>query len=500
MNNEIFAKVLAPSLGFDKVKVVHYVDKIFEQSLEELLLHGTVSFAGIGTLKRVYHPAEPRQEPGGNLFLFPPRQSVQYADSPSGNAGDFVTDIALSQFNLTEEQAAKFSKGIAATVQKVLEVKGVVEVGHIGSLKKAEDGAVVFKESDWLIELLNKPYANLKPTPVSSKKSQEDAAAAFEESAKRATVQQSVPQATEGQKDVLSYDSASKNIGQDDAPHHEFGELVDVSPQAGQASVENTAWKPVDSSTQNQESAMQSSKSSSDKDDATRSLQDDSDDKKDLSWLYEEEQSNKNLYMIIGGVVVLLIALLSVFVFIGGEEVAENQPAPASEQHAADGEKDEKAAAPAEVSQSVKSTEAVPVEETVPQAPPVEDAVSQAPPKPKRQYAEPNRELKSASSSSGQAKPDTPWFVPPQLTKKIDLSLGGYAISVASFPDKSKAEALTKTYDRKGIGATVWQTEVRGKVFNRVLVGSFRSRLEAVRAKEKAVSVLPKDAFIVKVK
>ncbi|ACF12671.1 hypothetical protein Ctha_0200 [Chloroherpeton thalassium ATCC 35110] len=262
MNNEIFAKVLAPSLGFDKDKVVQYIDKLFEQSLEELLLQGTVSFAGVGVLKRVYHPAEPRQEKDGNLFLFPPRQSVQLTSSSSENPEDFVYDIALSQFNLNEVHALKFSKGVAATLQKVLEVKGEVEIGNIGALKKAEDGTVTFEESDWLLELLNKQYAHLKPAPVSSKKSQENAAAEFEKTMNPDASAERLQAEQKGQADVLSYETASTASSKDDeSEREEFGELIDISSKAtGTASEEKAAKKPLESSKQNQKTTMESPK------------------------------------------------------------------------------------------------------------------------------------------------------------------------------------------------------------------------------------------------
>ncbi|ACF12670.1 Sporulation domain protein [Chloroherpeton thalassium ATCC 35110] len=217
-----------------------------------------------------------------------------------------------------------------------------------------------------------------------------------------------------------------------------------------------------------------------------------------MSWLYEEgSSSSKNLYIIIGAVaVVLLLAIGGFFIFSGGGESEEKMP-DVSAAHTVEAPVEEKASEAAQAVEESQEKEMIP-----------EQSAAETP-QPERRYAQPNREIESspapskassAISSRAAASRETPWFVPPQLTKKMNLSDGGYAISVGSFPDKSKADALVETYAKKGIAAAVWETEVRGKTFNRVLVGSFSSRAEALRTKEEAASVLPGDAFIVKVK
>lgn len=89
--------------------------------------------------------------------------------------------------------------------------------------------------------------------------------------------------------------------------------------------------------------------------------------------------------------------------------------------------------------------------------------------------------------------------VPSGFTRKVDLKKRGYSISIGSFPDKALAEEFAEDYAKKGITVTLWEVEVSGKIYHRVLVGSFSNQDDAEAAIRKNRSVLPQDAFSVKI-
>lgn len=90
--------------------------------------------------------------------------------------------------------------------------------------------------------------------------------------------------------------------------------------------------------------------------------------------------------------------------------------------------------------------------------------------------------------------------VPSEFTQKVDLKKSGYSICIGSFPDKASAQKLADDYAKKGLTITLWEVAVKGKLYNRALVGSFSNQEGAQAAIKKNQSVLPQEAFSVKVK
>lgn len=109
--------------------------------------------------------------------------------------------------------------------------------------------------------------------------------------------------------------------------------------------------------------------------------------------------------------------------------------------------------------------------------------------------------LEQRTSLSAPIKP-TPdaKAVPTEFTQKVDLKKSGYSICIGSFPDKASAQKLAEDFTKKGFTVSLWEASVKGKPYNRVLLGSFPKQEDANSSLKKNQSVLPQDAFSVKVK
>ncbi len=431
MSLDIFAKALAPVLGYEKSKVDQYIHKLLELAIEALLIQGEVKFAGIGLLKRKYHPAEPREKEPGQLYLYPPSQTVELSVDKQFDSGDFVYETAISQFQMSEENALRFSKGFAVSIEKSIAVRGKLDLGVLGTFEK-QDEAIIFKASPQLEDLLKKPYDHLEPTKLNqSMVSEEKSEPTEQPELQQPTITESEPQTP--QPDVEKPSETTQT-------------------QATPPPIETPPSEPVSSKEE---------------------------DEPDLSWLYEDDsQKNKTLYYIIGGVALVIVLLGGGYLFLASGDSEKKTVA----------EKVEKSKVDSDTTSKIDQAKEV-IEENIPDKPT---------PKPARSKPSPKKAPTKARVSS---KPPegAPWFVPPSLTKKLDLSKRGYAISVASFPERVKAENLASSYSQKGFAVTVWEVEIKGNMYFRVLIGSFNSRSKALKAKKDAGNALPKDAFIVKV-
>ncbi len=449
MSLDIFAKALAPALGFEKSKIDQYIHKLLELAIEELLIQGEVKFAGIGMLKRVYHPAEPREKEPGKLYLYPPSQSIELVTNKEFDSGDFIYDAAIGQFQMSEENALRFSKGFALSIEKSIDVRGKLELGVLGTFEKENDH-ITFKQSPQLTELLQKPYNHLEPTELNQ--------AAESELKKPDAISPVEPKAASGAEPVKPEQPKEPQIP-----------AVPKEPEVQPAQVKSTpppSSEPVTESQAQPESHPPGNENP------------------DLNWLYKEEtDSHKKFYYIIGAGVVLIVLLAGVYWYLTSgdkpSQVAESPKEP--------------------VEQVATDSTDIANEQTVAGNTPPEVPQQKSVSKTQKTSSVKSPSRSRTSSSAQPSDNNSPWFVPPALTQSIDFTKRGYSISVASFPDKLKADKLANTYSKKGFAVTVWQADVKGTSYYRVLIGSFSSRSKALNAKNEAGDVLPKDAFIVKV-
>lgn len=561
MTNDIFAKALAPSLGYEANQVGQYVDKVLELALEELLLNGTVTLAGIGTLKRIYHPSEAREYEPGKLFLVPPRQSVEIVQTDS--ADDFVYETALGQFNMDDDRASRFSKGIALTVQKVLDVAAEMEFGNIGTLKKRIDGHMDLTPSAWLTEMLNKSYSHLEPTPISSSKSQEKASEqpvspkpeeprpaeptpteenlfeSFEPIAKQPEEQQisfSEPPARKEepkeQSIFESFSTSSKTEKSEESLSANFAPAYTPPP-----STESAGSQTGSGSSGNTGGSASSN-------DAKK------DTEPNHAWLYEEPKKDYSpLYITLGAIALVAVLIgMSLVLFSGNDpndklpkkdtSKIEKQEETAKQLASEKLEKQESAAPvaetekPAEAPKTIaespdkqqqvakqepptnktempvvpppsKAEKQTPPATAKPEKPVAPPATKQEPPKPVAQKPEPAKPAKEtakekAAAEKKEAAPAKGGSA--EFSKKVDLKKAGYSISVGSFPDKAVAQKVAEDYKKKGLTVTLWEVEVKGTTYNRLLVGSFSNQDDARAAIKKNAGILPDGAFSVKVK
>lgn len=162
---DIFAKSLAPILGYPESEVYGWLTAVFQQTAEDLILQGSVHIVGIGTLKRVHIPSEPL-ETSGQLSLSPPRYQVKLLDGVSAE-GNLVYEVSVGQLQLSPEVAEKFTRGFSRVIEKVVDVRGSLQMGHLGEFLKGEKKALTFKQSEVLTLLLEKQFAGLSPVPIS---------------------------------------------------------------------------------------------------------------------------------------------------------------------------------------------------------------------------------------------------------------------------------------------------------------------------------------------
>ncbi|NTW50377.1 MAG: hypothetical protein HGB19_11740 [Chlorobiales bacterium] len=530
MTNDIFAKGLAPALGYDADQVVQYVDKVLELALEELLLNGTVTIAGIGTLKRTYHPSEARESEPGKLYLVPPSQSVELVQTDTTD--DFVYETALGQFNMDENRASKFSKGVAITVQKVLDAAREFEFGNIGILKKNGENKVDLIPSGWLTEMLNKSYSHLEPTPISSSKRRDVSA---ESVGNRKSEEQKAIELPPEQRPLGSREPERKT-GTEQAPFF-LEENSDkdqglVAPQttgleaskkgeddlsatfvpafSPSSAPESKEGKPAENraSTQPSSGSQADRASSQSPSEAKKKSEED-----EHAWLYAEPKKDYSPIYITLGVIALVAVLIgmSIVLFSGGDEKQPEKDAAKIERPL---EKGKKPASETAAKQNPVTTEETPA---VIQEPPADKSEKPVVPPPAK-VEQPKAETpQPAPAKTEPAKPSAkepvkplptdkkpqgaaPSAIPAELTRKVDLNKSGYSISIGSFPDKAVAQKFADDYKKKGLTVTLWEVEVKGTVYNRVIVGSFSDQNAAREAIKSAKSVLPQGAFSVKVK
>jgi len=81
------------------------------------------------------------------------------------------------------------------------------------------------------------------------------------------------------------------------------------------------------------------------------------------------------------------------------------------------------------------------------------------------------------------SKPKREIIVPPAKEKnftKKSTSLNGYFIQIGAFT-KTPNKNLLKSITKKGYSYTVYKLNIKGKLYNKVLIGSYKTRAEATR-------------------
>lgn len=533
---DVFAKSLAPALGYPEEEVVGWLEAVFQKIAEELALNGEARLADLGVLQRAHIPSEPR-EVDGKLTLTPPRHEIKFIQKPISEGG-VAFDVAIEQLQLEEEVAQKFAKGFARVIEKVVEVRGSLQLGELGEFARAERGGLTFKQSQTLSELLDKPFVGLSPVTISERHKSEPVAqpasspsyseprAARSSEPSFAPTQSSVdaPRSSstpEPSTELAPSDAdasflkspALSSVEEQASPPTSFNqnrnalfEEAEVPPSSS-STIASSGREPLfvalaaaaKASPEQEDERQLSGKGSetaSDGDGAPFRYEGAAPTKASRNPAMEEAQrtpitsstedsktwvddatDDKEapvLRNIAIATAIVFFTIIIAFIVMKYESISFTPPAPPAPVDRAKIEAEKAAAARAEA-------ERILAEKSIPKKPIGADSST-------------IKAIGSLLKNTTNAAKN----LPTELTT-IDLSKGGYTIIVASQPTREAAIAIVEEFGKLGLAATVMEKQVGKAIRYRVRVGQFATAGEAIAAKKKYKAVIPSDAFLDKV-
>ncbi len=530
---DIFAKSLAPVLGYPETDVVRWLEAVFQKIAEELVLNGEVRLAELGLLKRVHIPSEPR-EINGKLMLVPPRHEVRFIEKELLEGG-LVYEVALEQLQLEEEVAQKFSKGFARVIKKVVEVRGSLQLGELGEFVRGERGGLIFKQSPLLSELLDKPFVGLSPVIISERRESTPASQSVNQSAysepkvvyaPAPSITPTQPSTADLKETLVGAEPVDKHAPSDtdtsflkspallpsDEPmsfaqskdtHVEEEESVGVAPTVDASSGREplfialaAAAKASPESEDERNMASRKSATASEENGApfryeaavpTKASNKPFFEEKpptpipssteDPSTWVDDEVEDKEapvLRNIAIATAIVFFTIIIAFIVMKYESISFTPPAPPAPVDRAKLEAEKAAAARAEA-------ERILAEKTIPKKPVRVDSST---------IKADGTFLKNISKAAKE--------LPKELTT-IDLSKGGHTIIVASQPTREEALVIVEEFGKLGLAATIIEKQVGKAIRYRVRVGQFATPSEANAAKKKYKNIIPSDAFLDKV-
>jgi nucleoid DNA-binding protein len=529
---DIFAKSLAPVLGYPETEVVRWLEAVFQKIAEELVLNGEVRLAELGVLRRVHIPSEPR-EVNGKLMLVPPRHEVKFTREATSEGG-VVFEVGVEQLELEEEVAQKFSKGFARVIEKVVEVRGTLQLGELGEFLRAEREGLVFKQSTLLSELLDKPFVGLSPVIISGRRESTPASQSVNQSAysepKVAHVPESSMTPTPPATVDLQEAQATTEVTADRMPSDievSFLKSPALSPsdepmsfaQSKDTRVEEEEEPVAYAPTMNPSgreplfialaAAAKTPPESEDERDIARRKSVTASEENGAPFRYEaavptrapnkpffddapptpvpsstedpttwaddvpEDKEAPVLRNIAIATAIVFFTIIIAFIVMKYESISFTPPAPPAPVDRAKLEAEKAAAARAEA-------ERILAEKSIPKKTLGADSSIKVT----------GTILKNITKAAKD--------LPKELTT-IDLSKGGYTIIVASQPTREAALLIVEEFGKLGLAATVMEKQVGKAIRYRVRVGQFETAAEANVAKKKYKSVIPSDAFLDKV-
>lgn len=538
MNTRLISETLSPVLDRPIIELESWLEQALARAMRDLVETGRIIFIGIGALEKEHVPPSVADAPNGEVQLLPPRNAVKFlAKGQSGE--DALYRAALTDLGLEEDLASKFATGTAKTIKKLLETRGSVAFGDIGTFTRLADGTLFFKASEILLALLNRRYAALSPVLLPSIDEVGDAMTASQNSV--STVQASsssistaasVGSAGELISDAGNGGAKSSGTGSSQMPNDFFSPKSDTSSKAGMSddapsytynsqTTSSAAQSEAYSNTQLSGGALSSSPAAHRETEmpsmfkaaatggASYSPMGNSEDDDPA----ESDKNRKQLITIVVslmGVIVLALSFTLYNEFVksktpkpvadkSGTSSTEKKDPPKSDTGQRDVTSAEAKSAevkPADAnpvtahSTDAKPSEVKPAEikpaETRPSEPVKTELPKVEPPK-----VEPPKPSATAPSGttpavSGAASP----------AEKVDALKGGYCIVVGSGTSKAETAALVKQYEAKGFSTSTRTLEVGGTTRTRVRVGQYSKKEDAAQAIKDNAAKLPKGAFI----
>ncbi len=544
--DDIFAKSLAPALGYPEEEVVGWLEAVFQKIAEELVLNGEARLVELGVLQRVHVPSEPR-EVNGKLMLVPPHYEIKL-NRTAVSEDSLIFDVGVEQLQLEEEVAHKFAKGFARVVEKVVEVRGSLQMGELGEFIRTERGGLMFKQSPTFSKLLDKPFVGLLPVTISERHEPTPAAQVpSEEIANQPVANQPIytEPKTARAPELLGATMQHVPAGMQDS-YSANESVAELSPSDADASfLKSPTLSPIDEPSLPSTSLSESKNSlfeevdepsSSDVSDAPSQREPlfvalaaaakappESEDERGTARQKDINATDENGKMFQYEADVPTKAPYKPLL-----DVAPPAPVPSSTEDPStwvDDAPDDKEApvlrniaiATAIVFFTVIIAFIVMKYESIsftPPAPPApvdrakieSEKAAAARAEAERILAEKSIPKKPARIDSSTIKAEGVLLknitkaakdLPKELTT-IDLSKGGYTIIVASQPKREDAVAIVEEFGKLGLAATVMEKQVGKAIRYRVRVGQFATSAEANAAKKKYKSVIPSDAFLEK--
>lgn len=525
---EVFAKSLAPVLGYPEEEVVRWLNVVFQKIAEELILNGEVYLGELGVLRRVHIPSEPR-ELNGKLMLVPPRHEVKFVQKAISESG-VVFDVSIEQLQLGEEVAQKFSKGFARVVEKVVEVRGSLQLGELGEFVRDERDGLVFKQSPTFSGLLDKPFVGLSPVTISERRDSTPDALPTTSPAHRQPVDtepqtvrtsktsvasmQNAPVEMQDSRSATEPDtdasflktpaplpigeqasllqSNDKHFREEDAPNS-YTPSADApnreplfialaaaakAPPESEDGMSFTSQNPQieeNGKPFKYESAVPTSAPYRSFIEETPPAPVPSSTEDPSTWVDDnlDDKEAPVLRNIAIATAIVFFAVIIAFIVMKYESISFTPPAPPAPVDRAKIEAEKAAAARAEA-------ERILAEKSIPKKSTRIDSLT---------IKADGVRLKNITKAAKD--------LPAELTT-IDLSKGGYTIIVASQPKQENAVAIVEEFAKLGLAAAVMEKQVGNAIRYRVRVGQFATYAEANAAKKKYKSVIPSDAFLEK--
>lgn len=520
----IIAKSLSQVLGHSEEKVESWLEVLIYRACEELLLSGSVHLTGVGILKKVPIPSRPAEE-SGVLKLLPPSISVELFPERE-ESGGFLYDIALDDLGLEESLAEKFVAGCATAIQKTLEFRSQVELGQLGTLRKTERG-LEFEPSEWMLELLNKPYQSLEAItispahkPAASPESPVQTAQTSSPATNEAPSMPAPPAAPAAPATPASVITRTTidpaEFGLDEAAPtkeeepkiflEQSGLLADIDKKHKRNRDKKTAFQPpIPSSPEEVDALLQAIQTREPApaepepitEAAEAAIKTAAAPPAAAALPAVREELSKGALFTLIGVAVAVMAIVVIFFLYTRSTRTFPTSSPV-------------ATAPASVS---RSTESVAKDARTGLGNGAQSTGRESKPTAGQTAAKTGDKGESIaagklSAKSEETKPagrvlpktaGTALNLPPALSAPVDEAKGGWTIVVASRPTEQEAKQIAATFADKGFNVSIKPRTVNGELRYRVRVGQFAQQSEALKAIKEYAAQLPKGAFLDKI-
>jgi hypothetical protein len=519
----VISKSLAPALAIPETKIHEWLQVIVYRACEELLLSGSVHLPGIGMLRKAHVASRPAEQ-NGEMWLLPPRCTVEILPESDDSSGGLLYDEALDTLGLDDEMAEKFAMGFATAVQKTLEFKGQLELEPLGVLTLVGKDLTI-QPSEWLLDLLNKPYQELVAISLSEKWpnqiASEQPALTKQESQTASASSADLPAVeTESSTTTAQLVSPVPPVQRVELNPSDFGLDSEVLPQQDENKIfieqsglladlnikrpkpkKKKFQPPIPIYSEEIDKILSSNTQKSTADSATPSavaseptpLQTPAPPPK-----VPRKGISKATVITLIIVGISVVAIIAVFFLVSQSLRTFPTSSTASKSPAATTTEAKKTVAEQDT-ELLSQASGKEKQQTAKQSESTENPKANKPDGTKLTFPTPTNP-KDAAPSATRARPsDIIVDLPPELSTPVVEAKGGWCIVVASRPNEAEALEVAKVFAQKGFSVSVKPRIVNGEQRYRVRIGQFAQQQDALKAIKQYTAYLPKGAFLDKV-